>query len=261
MLLRNRILYAPDGGGSGQSMIPNSGQHQQQQQQDQNNNNQNDNNDQNNEDLLANMWQDEDDNSGQDQNTQNTNNQQNQNQNQNTDNQSPDQVFNDYVNSLPIDAKINPEELSQQLQAGDFSGLNNLLKETQANAIKQSLLTADKIMKKKIDAAVEQAVEKATGVNRAEHAIRQMNDKFSFTTDPAIKPVADAALNRFLSKGDSLDEAIDKVGQFARRIAEKSHKETRPANSDGRFKSNAQDLNMDFDDDNPNEPDWAGILG
>lgn len=270
----SRICYAPnDGGGStpGQSMIPNSGNqnHNQNNQNNQNqnndnnqNNNQNNqnnqNNDQNNDDEFRNLWQTDDDTNNNNQNNQQQNNLNNQQQQQQQ--QSPQDVLDNHIKNLPLDVNIDPQKLSQELQEGNFTGLQSLLRESAQNAYKSAMVDANKIIKNKVEEAVDQAVQKAQGLNKADAAINAMNTRFPFTKDEAIKPVADAVLNQFLKKGASLDDAIEKVGQFHRRIIDKAHKEVRTPD-DSKFRSGATDLNMNFgDDDNQDEPDWVNIL-
>jgi len=223
---------------------------------DDNNNNNNDSNNGNNVDNNTSIW--DNDNNQQQQQQQNNNQQNQNNQNQNTE--SPSDIFDKHVASLNLSNGVDLSELQEQAAEGNFESLEKAFDTVAANTYKAALQQMNTIMDNKIATSIEKAVAESSSVMNENMALNEMRSALPFVADKDIAPVAEAALKQLMSKGDSVEKAIEKVQQFFQSTAEKvtgnnQQNQNNPIN--GTFNRNS---NTEQNNSNNEEESWMEFL-
>ena len=217
------------------------------------NNQQDQNNDQNNIENFDDLWQDPKDENNQ---TQQTNNQQN--TNDQTNQTSPNDRFDEHVNSLDFAADINATELAEQLQNGDFTGLNAAMESVARKTYKSTIFDMNKLIESRVSSAVDEAVQKTTGQVNRNMAVNKMRDALPFASKPSVAPIAEAVFSRFMQRGDDTEKAIENTRNFFAETNKLSAKDvgqiTAPKPKPGERNFSLQNENSDED------PDWMKIL-
>ena len=171
-------------------------------------------NDQNNLAALAKIW--EDPNAGSD-NAQATvpPSSGSQNQNQQPSGGGDDTVTN-YIKSLNFlpEGGVNTQQLAEQLQQNDTSGLTELIHDTSKRAFVQAITTMDNLVQPRIAQAVNDAVLQSRETAHGDLNQLTMFRELPFTAQAAIQPVASEILQRALKSGKSTPEAIALVKNF-----------------------------------------------
>ncbi len=125
----------------------------------------------------------------------------------------------EFITGLNMTEGIDLANLQTDLADGKTDSLNAAFETVAANVFQQSMLQTNKLVQNSIDKAVATAVEKSTGAVHSDLAVRSLGDKFSFTKDPAIAPIAKAALASFLQQpGMDMDKAVVKTGEFFKQM-------------------------------------------
>ena len=137
------------------------------------------------------------------------------------------------------------------------------------NAVTSALIGAEKLTNAKVAKAIEAATDKATAVTRNDLAIEKMHQRFSFTNDVKVSPVAESVLNGFIAQGQSVDTALDSVEKYFQSTLEAAGKQfgftkkpqgdTRPGKG-GFADSNANLSQNDNGDDERQTDDFVDIL-
>lgn len=224
-----------------------------------NNNNQNDNNN-NNEDpnarMIDDIWKDietkKDDNSGN--NGNNQNNQNNQNQNDPNNQSDPQKDVDAYLAKVGLgDFKLTEAEL-EAFKTGDgvqgvLDNLNKRIRDSHISAI----TSANKLMDKKIEAAVDAAVGKSKSFYQGEQLRSLLQERLPWTKDTAIAPMAETVLRQLLTKGASYEQGIKGVEQYFQRVQKAMDPGYEPPNSNTRqpFRGQKQEQG---------NQDWIKIL-
>ena len=158
-------------------------------------------------------------------NRDNNNNQQQQNNNQNNNQNNQQQqrtsadVINEHIRNSVGAIKFDAQKVGQQLQDGDMSGFEEAITEYGHNMYRNMMAQMGQYVTSKVNSAVEEAVKKSTGTVNSGMAVSKMHDALKFTSQPAIKPMAEAVFNQLLGKGKTVDEAIKGVGDYYNSIA------------------------------------------
>ena len=175
-----------------------------------------DTNNQNNIPSFTDLWNTDNNNQG------NTGNQGTQQQQQQQASVDPNEQFNQYVNSINFTDGIDAQKVIADLNEGNLDSFNAALRTAAANAYKQSLLDAQKIIQTKVEEAVRVAVEKSKGSYQSDMLVKDLHEKFPFTASPEIEPVAKAVLNQLIdNKGMNPQEAINATGEFFKHLTKK----------------------------------------
>ena len=133
-------------------------------------------------------------------------------------NQQPsgDDTVTNYIKSLNFlpEGGVNTQQLAEQLQQNDTSGLTELIHDTSKRAFVQAITTMDNLVQPRIAEAVNQAVLQSRETAHSDLNQLTMFRELPFTAQPAIQPVASEVLQRALKAGKSTPEAIGLVKQF-----------------------------------------------
>ena len=122
---------------------------------------------------------------------------------------SPMEAFQQRVSNLDLLSDF-PEELNEQIQQGDFSGLKSHINKGLQGALMQAVMlgaqmiqTNNQSLQTKIDRTV-------NTTSSAREAKARMFAELPFTKDPSVSPIAEAVMARALKKNNgSLDKALE----------------------------------------------------
>lgn len=248
----------PGAGDAGGSNEPNAGENANKGANDAGNQ-QGQNNEPNNGDDFEKIWHNPDE--GQ-QNLQNQPGQQTQTPTQTQTPENADASFNTYIDNLGLTKELDLGVISEELNQGNTEGLGKAFSSVAAKVYRQAMVDMSKVVDQKVAAGIKAAVTQSGNATQGDMAVRQMNTAMQFTTNPAIAPIAQAALSQLIKKGKTVDEAIDGVRSFFQNTSKISAKElgmqnpprSRPGNQPFQ---NSGDIAPDGDE----EVDWLEMLG
>ncbi len=245
----------PNAGDTGSTQNAGDGQQSQdgQQQQQQ----QGDNNEPNNADKFENIWQTEPEDG--DQQQQQTPQGTPQSQQQQTPN--ADEAFNTYIEGLQLTDGLDLPTISEELNQGKTEGLGKAFSAVASKVYRHAMIDMSRVIDQKVKAGVEQAVQQSSNAAQGNQAVRQMNTTLEFTKNPAIAPVANAALAQLIKKGKSVEDAVEGVRSFFQNTSKLSAKDlglqTAPRSRPGNQPFNGVGDIGDDDEDT----DWLETLG
>lgn len=211
------------------------------------------NNGGNNDDLINTIWDDvKKDNKAADPNN---NNQQN-NQQQQQQQQQPDlqKQTTDYLASVGLGDLALSEAEIENLKSGEgFAAFAKNINGRIQQAHLKALSNANQLIDKKVEAAVAQAVDKSKSFYQGEQIREILRDKLEIAKDPLYAPVVETITRQFLSKGATLDQAIDGTKKYLEKLSQKMDPNAPNANTKNGFRGNPRQQ-----DDNTN---WLDVLG
>jgi len=177
--------------------------------------------------------------------------------------QTPDAVFNDHFNSLQIGAGFDMQGLADDIREGGVEQLNNFANVLAKDVYKAAMVQSNKLMANKVQEAVDLAVNKSSGEFNASMATRELNGALPFTSEPEIKPIADAIFARFVKNGSTVKESINKTKEYFEHTFKVARKqlEIQPPNAKPGSGGFGGSSNNFVDEDEDNLPDWLDILG
>jgi len=237
----------------GQQQTQEGGQQQQQQQ--------TEDNAQNNADNFEEIWHDPTDDAGSQQTQQTPQDQQSGQQQQQAPN--ADEAFNTYIEGLELTKDVDLNSISEELNQGKTEGLGKAFSAIATKTYRQAMVDMSRVIDQKVNAGIEKAVLQSSNAAQGNQAVRQMNTTLNFTKNPAVAPIANAALAQLIKKGKSVEDAVEGVRTFFQKTSKLSAKELglqnpprgRPGNQSF---NGAGDIADDGDDD---EIDWLETLG
>lgn len=187
-------------------------------------------------------------------------NQQQQFQQQQQQPASADEQFNTHVASLDFTAGIDFGAAMTAFQQGDAEGAQKAFQQMGANAYRQSLIDANKVVNQRVDAMGNQVKSDVQTSNATSRVVSNMNEAIPFTKEKAYAPMAKVVLTRFLSKGLNPEKAIEQVGKYfdelSGEVAKLKPNVPNPRPSGGFANSGRAGEDGEGDE----EPDWQKIL-
>ena len=123
-------------------------------------------------------------------------------------------AFANFVNSINFTEGVELGDAITQFNDGKPEALQTALNSIGANAFKQSMVMANRLMDKRIDSAVEEAVTKATGKVNSNLAFDKLANSLPFTKEDSVSPVAQAVMTGFLRQNQDVDTAIQNTGKY-----------------------------------------------
>ena len=186
----------------------------------------------------------------------------------------PNATFNNFIDSLDFQAGIDFNQIGQDLgiEGGQVpDSLKGAFDAVGKNAFKQAMLFANKLMDKRAEQILEQAVDKTSGKINTDMAFNRLFEKLPILNDEATSPVAKAVMSGFIKKGQGVDEAIENTGKYFENQTRKMAKHLNlhpPRGSNGQFVGddmnsiNQNDNNRGYQGfgDHQNQPDWFNVL-
>ena len=174
----------------------------------------------------------------------------------------PNETFNKHIESLDFSGGIDLAASMTAIQNNDVEAFGKLIQQIGANAYRNSLVDANKVVQQRVDKMAESVKADVSSSTATSDLVKEMNVALPFTKNPAFAPVAQLTLTQFLSKGVAPDKAIAEVGKYFENLSGEvskmnpRHPSGRPAgNFDGSMNSgNAGNIGED-------EPDWIELLG
>lgn len=167
----------------------------------------------------------------------------------------PKKQLDDYLASQGLDPIVLSDVDKEELKNGNFDNLMLKL----SGKIQQAHVKGLSSSQTMIEAAVTKAVEKAVGQSRADASGREnlnaLHSALPFTKDPAIGPVAQTVMQKFLDRKMSTEDAIKGVKKFFDHTAGKVTGSEVNRNRSGNYQS-ARDTNSDGE----GRESWLDIL-
>lgn len=173
-----------------------------------------------------------------------------------------EEAFGTYIDGLELTRGVDLDAISGELSQGSTEGLSKAFNVVAAKVYRQSMIDMNKIIEQKVNAGVAAAVQQSSNAAKGNNAVRQMNEALNFTSNPAIAPIANAALAQFIKKGKTPEDAVESVRKFFQNTSRLSAKDlglqsaprSRPGNQPF---SGAGDISGEDDE----EINWLEMLG
>ena len=126
----------------------------------------------------------------------------------------------EHLDGINFGSGIDYREFQEQMREGNFealeAGFKKAMEDTYVRAISDMLPEINQ----KIDAAVQKAVQTATDTVGQDKAVDRMNEALAFTKDEIWAPMANAVLQRAMSKGKTVEQAIEVVDFYFASMSE-----------------------------------------
>lgn len=189
--------------------------------------------------------------------------QQQQNVQQQQQGSTPQEQFAAHIDGLGLTNNVDMAKIQEDMQTGNTDSLSKAFQQVAANTYKATMLQMNELVDSKINKAQSETEKAASDNWNADLAVREMNTKLPFTSDPNISPIATAVLNRFITKGDSVESAIKKTQDFFASTAQKINGTSMPpANSPGnsQFSQQNSDNNSNNQTQANSHDEWLDVL-
>lgn len=128
-------------------------------------------------------------------------------------------AFQQHVDSLDFNAGIDPNAVMQAMRDGDPEALTAAFNKIGANAYRNAIVDANKIMGQKVEAMAKTVKDDVSSANASGELVKEMHNQLSFTKSPAFAPVAKLVLTQFIEKGSSPQDAIKQVGEYFKNLS------------------------------------------
>ena len=132
---------------------------------------------------------------------------------------SPAEAMQQHIASLDLNANVDLQAISTELQEGKTEALQVAFDNMAANTYKAAVLNTNRLMETKIAEAVETAVKQANGTVNANLAEQEMHKMIPMTSQPDVSPIAKAVLTKMIEKSGSVNEAIQGVEKFFKAVS------------------------------------------
>lgn len=170
-------------------------------------------------------------------------------------------AFQAHIDGLDFNNGIDINAGMEAIRNGDQEAFATLLKQVGANAYKQSMLDANKVIQQRVAKMGEEVQTNVSASQSASEVVNEMGNQLPFTKSPAYAPVAKLVLTQFLEKGATPANAIAEVGKYFQGLSGEVGK-LNPGAPSGRPSGNFGGVGGNQGDGNEGgEPDWMQILG
>lgn len=174
----------------------------------------------------------------------------------------PNEVFNKHIEGLDFSTNIDLAAGMTAIQQGDTEVFGKLIQQIGANAYRNALVDANKVVQQRVDKMADSVKSEVSTSNATSDLVKEMNAELPFTKSPAFAPIAQLTLTQFIEKGVPPKKAIAEVGKYFSTLSGEIGKlspnapDGRPA---GHFGNRTRDNQAgDSDEDGP---DWIELLG
>ncbi len=188
---------------------------------------------------------------------------QDKNQQKPTEQQQPDpnETFNKHIDSLDFSDNIDLVASMKAIQDGDTEAFGKLIHQIGANAYRNSLVDANKVVQQRVDKMADAVKSDVSSSNATSDLVKEMNTALPFTKSPAFAPVANLTLTQFIQKGVPPNKAITEVGKYFENLSGEVSK-MNPNPPGGRPAGNFGGAsNLNAGNSSEAEPDWIELLG
>lgn len=184
----------------------------------------------------------------------------------------PDQqkLMRDALKGAGLYENLDLATFKKAIAENDDDALSSFFDQMMTNAASASLKLANQLADSKTAKAVEQATNRASQETTKRLLKDEMYKRYEFLKEPALSPVAENILDKYMEQGLSPDDALKNVGEYFKATAhaagkhfgmkvEEPQNTGRPGSNgfrnDGR-NQNDNNTNSNSDD----EPDWFAAL-
>ena len=174
----------------------------------------------------------------------------------------PNEKFNSHVDSLDFSTGIDMAASMTAIQNGDAEAFGKLIQQIGANAYRNSIVDANKVVQQRVDKMADSVKADVSSSNATSDLVKEMNTQLPFTKNPAFAPVAQLTLTQFMQKGVPPQKAIEEVGKYFQNLSGEVGKMNpgapggRPAGNLGGGVNSNNAGNQGGD-----EPEWLEFLG
>lgn len=206
-------------------------------------------------------------------NNNNNNNGNNGGSNQNNNSGgAPDQgkLMRDALKNAGLYENLDLSTFKKAITDGDDDALSGFFDQMMTNAASSALKLANQLADAKSAKAVETATNKATTETTKRLLRDEMYKRYEFLKEPALSPVAENILDKYLEQGIAPDEALKNVGDYFKATAQAAGKhfgmKVEEPQNNGRpgsngFRSDGRNQNDNNTNSNSDEePDWFAAL-
>lgn len=170
--------------------------------------------------------------------------------------ETPEQKISKYLKEQGLEIPVLSAEDQEKAKNGDFSGVLSSMTTLVQQAHVKGLQSANTLIDSKVAEAVKKAVGETRTLMNGDKALTALHTALPFTKDPAIGPVTQTVMQRFLDRGMNTEDAIKGVEKWRDRFLEKADPNYRKSNSNlnGSFRGNP-DVNA-----SEGETNWVDLL-
>lgn len=173
----------------------------------------------------------------------------------------PNEKFNTHVDSLDFSNGIDMAASMTAIQNGDVEAFGKLIQQIGANAYRNSIVDANKVVQQRVDKMADSVKADVSSSNATSDLVKEMNTQLPFTKNPAFAPVAQLTLTQFMQKGVPPQKAIEEVGKYFQNLSGEVGK-MNPGAPGGRPAGNlGNGVNSNAGDQSADEPEWLEFLG
>lgn len=149
---------------------------------------------------------------------------------------------------------------------GDTDKAGEFFMQSMLATARVAMAGADKLATAKMQKAMEETALRANAMTSTQLLTQEMHERLGFTRDPALAPMAEDVLNRFLAKGESAETALENTEKYFKQFAlaagskfglQSVEQSMRPG-SQG-FRGSQMQQN-DNDDGGSADMDWIDVL-
>ncbi len=184
-----------------------------------------------------------------------------QTQQQQTQQPDPNETFTKHIDSLDFSDNIDLAVSMKAIQDGDVEAFGKLIHQIGANAYRNSLVDANKVVQQRVDKMANSVKADVSSSNATSDLVKEMNTILPFTKSPAFAPVANLTLTQFIEKGVPPNKAIEEVGKYFENLSSEIGK-LNPNAPSGRPAGNfGNNMHHNAGNQGEDEPDWIALLG
>lgn len=177
----------------------------------------------------------------------------------------PDAAFNKFCRDNGMFEKLDLQGFMKAVADGDVDKAGEFFMQSMLSTARVAMAGADRLATAKMSKAMEETALKANAMTSTQLLTQEMHERLGFTKDPAVAPLAEDVLNRFLAKGDSAETALENTEKYLKefavaaggRFGMRVDSEMRPGSQGFR---NSQMQQNDNDDSDSGEMDWMDVL-
>lgn len=173
----------------------------------------------------------------------------------------PNAAFQAHIDSLDFTGGIDIHGGMEAIRNGDTEAFGNLLRQVSANAYRNAMVDANKVVQQRVDKMGNDVQQRVATNQTTSELVREMGNQLPFTKNAAYAPVAKLVLTKFLRKGATSTEAIAQVGKYFQSLSGEVGK-MNPRAPSGRPSGGFGGNNSSFSGGNESEAtDWMEVLG
>lgn len=131
----------------------------------------------------------------------------------------PNVEFKKFCRDSGMFENLDLEGFVEAVGKGDTAKAAEFFMESMLSTARVAMAGADRLATAKMNQAMEATAVRASAMTSTQLLTNEMHERLGFTKDPAMAPLAEDVLNRFLAKGESADVALDNTEKYFKEFA------------------------------------------